>query len=135
MDAIVDAVQPVNGTQDAEASRTAIKGALSEVLQRYPDANLLDLTDEQRELAIERYVALDVFQRFALDLGKVIQDNAPSPRAALARLKEVKEYIKQAVSAAFRKLKTAGRSLGTARLTEIVQTALVDALGVFQDYR
>lgn len=135
MDAIVNAVQPVSGTQDAEASRTAIKNSLSEVLERYPEANLLDLTDEQREFAIERYIALDVFQRFALDLGKVIQDKAPSHRTALARLKEVKEYIKQVISASFRKLKAAGRSLSSGRLTEIVQNALVDALGVFEHYR
>ena len=52
---------------------------------RFIGVSLLDLTDEQREFAIERYIALDVFQRFALDLGKVIQDKAPSPRTALAR--------------------------------------------------
>ena len=135
MDAIVNAVQPVNGTQDAEASRTAIKGSLSEVLQRFPEANLLELTDEQRDFAIECYVALDVYQRFALDLGKVIQDKAPSPRAVVARLKEVKDYIKQTVSAAFRKLKGAGQHLSGARLTQIVQSALVDALAVFVHYR
>ena len=135
MDAIVDAVQPVNGTQDAEASRTAIKGALSEVLQRFPDADLLELTDEQREFAIERYVAFDVFQRFALDLGKVIQDKAPSPSTALARLKEVKDYIKEAVSAAFRKLKNTGRRLSRGRVAQIVQSALIDALGIFEHYR
>lgn len=134
MDAIVDAVQPVNGTQDAEASRTAIKASLSEVLQRFPDADLLKLTDEQRDFAIERYVALDVYQRFALDLGKVIQDKAPSVTTGLARLKEVKDYVKQTVSAAFRKLKNAGRSLSAAGITAIVQSALVDALGVFQHY-
>jgi hypothetical protein len=135
MDAIVDAVRPVNGSQDAEASRTAIKGSLSEVLQRFPEADLLALTEEQREFAIESYVALDVFQRFALDLGKVIQDKTPSPRAALARLKEVKDYIKQTVSAAFRKLKDAGQAMSGGRLTQIVQSALVDALGVFEHYR
>lgn len=100
-----------------------------------PEADLLELTDEQRDFAIERYVALDVYQRFALDLGKVIQDNAPSPSTGLARLKEVKDYVKQAVSAAFRKLKNARRSLSRARVTEIVRSALLDALGVFQHYR
>jgi hypothetical protein len=89
MNAVVEAVRPVDGTQDAEASRTAIKGCLSEVLERFPDANLLELSDAERTFAIERYVALDVFQRFALDLGKVIQDKAPTASAALGRLKEV----------------------------------------------
>ena len=135
MDGIVNAVQPSNGTQDAEASRTAIKASLSELLQRFPEADLLELTDEQREFAIERYVGLDVYQRFALDLGKAIQDKAPSPTVALRRLKEVKEYIKEAVSAAFRKLKAAGRRLSGSRVSQIVQAALTDALSVFEHFR
>jgi hypothetical protein len=135
MDAIADAVQPSNGTQDSEASRTAIKASLSELLQRFPDADLLQLTDEQREFAIERYVGLDVYQRFALDIGKIIQDNAPSPTVALSRLKEIKNYIKEAVSAAFRKLKTAGRALSGGRISQVVQAALTDALSVFEHYR
>src|SRR5258708_40150834 len=89
MNAVVEAVRPVDGTQDAEASRTAIKGCLSEVLGRFPDANLLELSDEQRTFAIERYVALDLFQRFPLDLGKVIHDKLPTARAPLGAFKEV----------------------------------------------
>lgn len=135
IDAVIDAVQPSNGTQDAEASRTAIKGALSELLQRFPDADLLELSDEQREFAIERYVGFDVYQRFALDLGKIIQDKAPSPTTALRRLKEVKDYIKETVSASFRKLKAAGQSLSRGSVSRTVQAALADALSVFEHYR
>jgi len=37
MDAVVEAVRPVDGTQDAEAERAAIRDALSELLTRFPD--------------------------------------------------------------------------------------------------
>jgi hypothetical protein len=134
MDAVVEAVRPVDGTQDAEASRTAIKGCLSEVLVRFPDANLLELSEEQRALAIELYVALDVFQRFALDLGKTIQDKAPTASAALGRLKDVKDYVKETVSSAFRRLRAAGKTLSAGRVSQIVQRALLDALQVFEHY-
>ena len=43
MDAVVEAVRPVDGTQDAEASRAAIRDALAELLTRFPDADLLSL--------------------------------------------------------------------------------------------
>lgn len=132
MDAVVEAVGPADGTQDAEASRKAIRGCLSEILERYPDANLLELSEEQRAFAVERYVALDVFQRYALDLGKTIQDKAPSPSAVLSRLKEVKEYIRETVSASFRKLKAAGQNLSAGRIAQIVQGALLDAFQVFE---
>lgn len=70
IDAVVEAVRPADGTQDAEASRAAINDALSELLTIFPDADLLNLNDEQRQLAIQRFVAIDVYRRFALDLGK-----------------------------------------------------------------
>ena len=53
--------------KNAEASRYAIKEALSDVLVRFEDANLLDLTEAQRLFAVETYLALDVFRRFELD--------------------------------------------------------------------
>lgn len=132
MDAVVEAVRPVDGTQDAEASRTAIKACLSEVLVRFPGADLLELSEEQRAFAIERYVALDVFERFVLDLGKTIQDRAPNASAALARLKDVKDYIRETVSSAFRRLRDAGRMLSAGGVSQIVQRTLLDALHVFE---
>ena len=36
MDAVVEAVRPVDGTQDAEASRHAVNEALSDLFDRYP---------------------------------------------------------------------------------------------------
>lgn len=134
MDRVVEAVAPIDGTLDAEASRYAIKEALSDVLVQFPDANLLDLSEEQRIFAIERYVALDVFRRFVLDVGKTIQNKAPNVKAALSRLKEVKDYIKQVVAAAFRRAREKGQALNSGQSRRVVQGALSDALQVFDHY-
>jgi hypothetical protein len=134
MDALVEAVRPIDGTQDAESSRQAIRDALSELLTRFPEADLLNLSEDQRVFAIERYVAVDVYNRFRLDVGKAIQDNAPGVAAALARFKEVKDYIKQTVSAAFRQVRAAGQALNARRITQMVRQALGETFRVFQDY-
>ncbi len=134
MDALVEAVRPVDGTQDAEAGRVAIRNALSELLERFPDADLLDLSEDQRVYAIEHYVALDVYNRFALDLGKTVQDKAPSASAALSRLKDVKDYVKQTVAARFRDLGKAGEQLGARRISEMVRQALRNTFEVFEEY-
>lgn len=134
MDAVVEAVRPTDGTQDSEASRAAIKDALSELLTTFPEADLLNLNEDQRGFAMEHYVAIDVFRRFQLDLGKTIQDKAPTATAALARLKEVKNYIKETVAAAFRKLRTEGTKLTVGRISGFVQTALSEAFQVFEGY-
>lgn len=134
MDAVVEAVRPADGTQDAEASRLAIKDALSEVLTLFPDADLLDLTEEQRALAIEKFVALDVYQRAALDIGKKIQERAPTAVIALTRLKDVKDYIKQTVAASFKKLRTSGNTVNTKSVKQVVSSALHATFEVFEEW-
>lgn len=134
MDRVVDAVRPVDGTQDAEASRAAIRDALSDLLTQYQDADLLALSAEQREFAIERFVAYDVFRRFELDVGQHIQDRAPTVSEGLARLKEAKDYVRQTVSASFRKLRDAGRVLTDASVSQMVRDALNDTFEVFEGY-
>lgn len=134
MDAVVEAVCPIDGTQDAEASRTSIKDALADVLNQYPDADLLNLQQEQRELAIERFVSADVFRRIDLDLGKSIRDKAPNAVTGLGRLKEVREYVRETVAASFRRLREAGQRLVAGRITAVVQSAIREAFQVFEGY-
>ncbi len=134
IDAVVETLRPIDGTQDAEASRAAMKDSLSELLTAFPDADFLNLSEEQCTLAVERYLAHDIYRRFFLDLGKTIQDKAPSAVAAMARLKEVKNYIKQTVAAAFRKLAAAGNPLTRSKVNNVVTTALHETFQVFEGY-
>jgi hypothetical protein len=134
MDAIVEAVRPVDGTQDAEAERAAIRDALSELLTMFPDADLLNLDPDQRAFAIERFTAIDVFRRFDLDVGRSILENAPNAATGLARLKEAKDYVQQTVAASFRKLRDAGRNLNGGRISQVVRSALRETFEVFEGY-
>lgn len=134
MDALVEAVRPIDGTQDAEAERASIRGSLSDVLVRYPNADLLNLSAEQRAFAIERFTAIDVFHRYELDMCKTIQEKAPSASVAMRRLKEIKDYIKECVSASFRKIAKAKTPLTTGRISQVVTQALQDTFEVFEGY-
>ena len=134
MDAVVEAVRPVDGTQDTEASRHAINDALSDVLTRHPDADLLNLSEEQRLFAIERFIALDVFNRFDLDVGKHLRENAPSVKAELSRFREVKTYIRETVAATFRKAQAVSQALNSHRISTIVRSALQETFEVFEGY-
>ena len=134
MDAVTEAIQPVDGTQDAESSRAAIQDALSETLATYPDADLLNLTEEQKAFAIERYVAADVFRRFHLDVGRRIYLKAPNAVAAASRLKEVRDYVKETIAASFKSARDKGQRLLGGRVASIVRAALGEAIQVFEGY-
>jgi hypothetical protein len=83
------------------------------------DADLLALTDAQREFVIERYAALDVYGRFCLDLKKTIMDKAPDPATALRRLRQVREFISQQVASAFRTVRERGAPATTANVARL----------------
>ncbi|MFP8966446.1 Qat anti-phage system associated protein QatB [Pokkaliibacter sp. CJK22405] len=134
MDALVEAIRPVDGTQDAEAERASIRGSLSDVLVKHPKADLLNLAPEERAYAIERFTAMDVFHRYELDLGKTVQEKASSALVAVRRLKEIKEYIKECVSASFRTIAATGARLTTGRISQVVTQALQETFEVFEGY-
>ncbi|WP_442928770.1 Qat anti-phage system associated protein QatB [Mycobacterium sp. Root265] len=134
MDAVVEAVRPHDGTLDAESSREAVRTALSDLLHQYPEADLLSLTDQQREFAVERYTAEDVFRRFCLDVGKHILSRAPDKVTGLARLKQVRSYIREVVAQSFRRLREQGLSLTSRSVGGTVRQALADTFTVFESY-
>jgi hypothetical protein len=130
--AIVESVRPVDGTQDAEAGRDALHGALSsELLEQFPNADLLDLSEQERLFVVERYTALDIFNQLALNVGKAMQDKAPSFSAGLARLREMKNYVKQTVAARFRDARRAGAQLSPRAVAGIVRETIQQTFEVF----
>jgi len=134
MNAIIEATRPVDGTLDGEADRNAIHNALSELLARAPDADFLNLTIDDRLFIIERFVAADIFNRIELDIGKHIQDKAPSISAGLARLRDMKDYIRQAISSTFRKLRSSGGQPTARRIAAIVRQTIQETFEVFEAY-
>jgi hypothetical protein len=134
MDAVVEASNPIDGTLDRESSRASTREALSDLLTKYPEADLMALTEEQKFAAVESYVALDVFYRLDLDVGQTIRDRAPNVTSAMARLAEVKDYIREAVANAFRALRDRGHQLTRQGMARIVTAALKETFTVFESY-
>lgn len=125
-------MRPVDGTQDAESGRDALQSALSsELLEQYPEADLLDLSEEERLFVVERYTALDIFNQLALNIGKTIQDKAPSISAGIARLRELKNYVKQTVAAQMRAIRKAGTRLSQRIVAQIVRQTIEQTFDVF----
>jgi hypothetical protein len=134
IDAVIEIACPVDGTQDTEASRNSINDALSELLNRHPDTDLLALTEDQREFVVGQFVSMDVYRRFVLDVGNAIREKAPNATTALSRLKEAREYIRENVIASFEKLRNAGARFSGNQVSRIVALALKDAFDVFSGY-
>lgn len=132
-DTIIEAIRPIDGDLDSEASRNSMKNAFSDLLEKYKDADLLNLNEEQRLYVIERFISGDVFTRFDLDMGKNILKNASSPASALSRLKEAKDYIKETVASSFKKIFTTA-TISSKAIVTLIRETLEDAFHVFESY-
>jgi hypothetical protein len=90
--AIAAAVSPVDGTLDSETGQQSASEAMQYILERFPDADLLALDTNQREILMERFLALDSFALFYSETGKHIQTKCNISTAA-ARIVEIKDYF------------------------------------------
>lgn len=133
-DRIVEAVRPPDGTLDAEASRQSIGDALSELMALYPNADLMDLGQEQIEMVIERYLAYDTCRRVELDVGQTVYRAAPSVAEGVRRMEEMKAYVREKVYACFRALRQRGRQLTKAIATSFAARVIQDTFTVFEEF-
>lgn len=134
IDAIVEFVSPIDGSQDAEASQYAIAAALSDLLAEQPDVDLGALTSDEIAWVVERHLVHEIYYRVQLDVGKSVIDNAPSPAAAMRRFDEIREYIQEAVASAFRARRSNGTPLSNADTTRLASSVLEDTFAVFEEY-
>ncbi len=133
-DRIANALQPSDGTKDAEAGRDAISRALSELLIAFPEADLTALKPLQIDFVVEAYVSTDLCHRIELDVGKAVMDKAASPAEGMQRLEEMKSYVRQEVGRCFRARKDSSQGLTRKTAASLTASVIRDTLLVFEEY-
>ncbi len=133
-DRLADAIRPVDGAQDSEAARDALSRAFSELLNEQPDVDLTNLSPEQMESVVESYVGHDLAHRVELDVGAAVHARAPSVAEAVERMQEMRDYVRQAVSAAFRARRERGERMTPGAAGRLTAEVLRDTFDVFESY-
>jgi len=134
VDAIIDAVTPTDGTQDAENSRDSAARAFAEVLEIDPAADLTALPQDMVELFFERFLANDLVARIQLDVGKAVLDRAPDAATAVQRLETMQSFVKQEFNRAAQALKDAGQRLQQGNGKSLGDAAIKATLDVFEGW-
>lgn len=134
IDRVARFVSPSDGTQDAESSQRAINAALSDLLETDANADIASLSQQQIAWVLERHIVYEIVQRIELDVGRSILGKAPSPASAIARMKEVREYVEETVAAAFRAQRQTGRPLDGSKATRLTVNVIQETFKVFEEY-
>lgn len=130
-DALVDAIRPLDGTQDAEATRDSVARALAEMLDQ--DADITSLTPQQVDQVTASTLGYDVALRIELDVGKAIIAKAPTKGEGLERLQEMKDYVREVVSAQYAAERGSAGTVGRAAVERISRSAIQQAFEVFEE--
>ena len=131
VDVLVDAIRPIDGTQDAEATRDSVSRALSEILAQNNDVTTL--TPQQIDQVTASTLGHDVAHRIELDVGKAIVDKAPTKGEGLDRLQEMKDYVREVVVAAYAEERQRNGAVGRAVIERISRDAIEQAFAVFEE--
>lgn len=134
IDRVARFVSPSDGTQDAESSQRAVNAALSDLLANDPNVDVTSLTEQQIEWILERHIVHEIVQRIDLDVGKAILANALSPASAIDRMKEIREYVEEAVSLAFRAQRKVGRPVDGSAAARLTSKIIQETFSVFEEY-
>lgn len=130
-DILVDAIRPIDGTQDAEATRDSVARALSDILVENND--LTNLTPAQVDQVTASTLGYDVALRIELDVGKSIIDKAPTKSEGLERLQEMKDYVREVVAAEYATERARVGTVGRAAIDRISRNAIKQTFEVFEE--
>lgn len=130
-DILVDAIKPIDGTQDAEATRDSAARALSDILAQNND--LTNLSPAQVDQVTAATLGYDVAHRIELDVGKSIIDKAPTKGEGLERLQEMKDYVREVVAAQYAAERALNGAIGRAVIDRISRDAIQQAFDVFEE--
>lgn len=132
---IAEAVNPGNVSLDDAAVREAIADAVSSVLDENQDADITNLPAELSEECYLRTLSNTAFNVIIADIGASLQRGAGN-NAQLHndRLKEVKDYVREAYRSQMAKLKSGGQTLTNATSTAIGRNVTAMVMDVFESY-
>lgn len=130
-DLLVDAIRPIDGTQDAEVTRDSVARALADILAQNND--LTNLSPAQVDQVTASTLGYDIAHRIELDVGKSIIEKAPTKGEGLERLQEMKDYVREVVAIEYAAERARNSAVGRALIDRISRDALQQAFEVFEE--
>lgn len=98
IDAIVGHVCPKGGSVDEISCRDSGTSALSEFMDRNPDADFSSLSDDQIWSLTAIYLGNEIFNRIQMDIGQAFEKQDVPYVDRVMRLNDMREYIKSEIA-------------------------------------
>lgn len=132
-DEIINQVVATGGSLEEESCRTSMAQAMSDLLRLHPDIDFLNMGDDSIWTVIELFMANEAFNRLNLDIGQLFESVKYSPREAVTRMNDMREYLKAEISAQIQELRMDTSNLTKAEMNNLLQSAIKTTFEVFEE--
>ncbi|MBL3581662.1 Qat anti-phage system associated protein QatB [Oleidesulfovibrio alaskensis] len=132
-DQIIDQVISTGGSIEEESCRDSMAQAMSELLTINPDINLVNMDNDSIWTVLELFMANEAFNRINLDIGQLFESAKYSPREAVSRMNEMRDYLKSEISAQMQELRKDTSNPTKAEMNALLQAAIKITFEVFEE--
>jgi hypothetical protein len=132
VNAIVHELAPLGGSADEESLRDSMAVALSDLLAREPNLDLMSLSQNDIWTLMSLFLATEVANRVCFDMGQFFESSQIDPSTAVAREREMRDFIRSEVSVAVNALQAGTANPTRSQLNELMQRALKTTFEVFE---
>jgi len=132
-DEIIDQVISTGGSLEEESCRDSMAQAMSDLLTIDPDVDLLNMDNDSIWTVMELFMANEAFNRLNLDIGQLFESDRYSPREAVSRMNDMRDYLKSEISAQIQELRTDTYNPTKAEMNALLQSAIKTTFEVFEE--
>ena len=132
VDAIVDNVCPSGGSPDEESCRDSANYAISGFLNKNPDADISNLSDDALWSLTASFLGHEAFSRVQFDIGNTFEKKQVTWQERISRLKEMREYMEAEISAQINKLRTISGKQSSQSLRAIFEKTIENTFRVYE---
>lgn len=132
-DEIIDQVISTGGSLEEESCRNSMAQAMSDLLTIDPDVDLLNMDNGNIWTVIELFMANEAFNQLNLDIGQLFESEKYSPREAVSRMNDMREYLKSEISAQIQELRAGTSNPTKAEMNDLLKEAIKITFEVFEE--
>jgi hypothetical protein len=132
--AFIRHILPDGGSLDEESCRNSLYQAMSDLLKKEPDIDLVRLEDVDIWFLIEKFIVHEIVHRIAIDLGQITESKEYSPIVVVNRRKKMTKYVQAVMSVKFTKIKSDNHrsNITSAEMKKILNSVLKETFDVFE---
>ena len=132
IDTITKSVCPSGGSLDEVSCQNSVYSTLSDFLDKNPEAEISNLSDDNLWLLTTSFLGNEAFNRIQLDIGQSFDTKQIPLSERMDRLKDMREYIEAEISVQLNNLRSKGENQSSNSLQMIMKMAIKNTFLVFE---